>query len=97
VQARWISWLGFFAVFACLVAAEDARSAWFSRSNIVREGQVCSATDLLTDPLLDPVWGVPGPDSPTIDRGQPGWAVMDLNRVRRDALPDIGAYEYIGT
>lgn len=68
-----------------------------SLHNVIREGEACSETDLLADPLLDPVWGVPGPDSPTIDRGQPGWAVGDVNRVRRDPLPDVGAYEYIGT
>ena len=65
--------------------------------NIVKEGQTCSATDLLGDPLLGPAWGEPQAGSLTIDRGSPGWAVDDVNRVRRDDLPDIGAYEYVGT
>jgi hypothetical protein len=68
-----------------------------SINNIVKEGQTCSSTDLLADPLIGPVWGEPTAASLTIDRGAPGWAVYDVNRVRRDALPDVGAYELIGT
>jgi hypothetical protein len=73
---------------------EPARS---SISNIVKEGQGCSATDLVADPLLGPVWGEPTALSLTVDRGAPGWAFDDLNGVRRDTHPDVGAYEYIGT
>ena len=65
-------------------------------NNIIREGTACSETDLLVDPLLDPLSGMPGHDSPTIDRGATGWAVVDLNGDRRDAFPDIGAYEHAG-
>ena len=65
-------------------------------NNIVREGTACSETDLLLDPLLDLVSGTPGLDSPTIDRGASGWATVDVDGNRRDALPDIGAYEYVG-
>ena len=65
-------------------------------NNIIREGTACSETDLLVDPLLDLLSGMPGHDSPTIDRGATGWAVVDLNGDRRDAFPDIGAYEHAG-
>jgi hypothetical protein len=68
-----------------------------STHNIVRTGHVCSAADTLTDPLIGSVWGVPNAASRTIDLGQAGWAVRDINSVPRDELPDIGAYEYIGT
>ena len=62
-------------------------------TNVVVEGEGCSETDLVVDPALDPEWGIPGPHSPTIDRGTPGWAINDVNGALRDALPDIGAYE----
>ena len=73
------------------------RRARLIANNIVMRGQTCTSTDVLGDPLIGAVWGRPTSASLTIDRGAPGWAVDDIDRARRDAHPDVGAYEYIET
>ena len=64
--------------------------------NIVLVGATCSETDLRADAAFDPVSGAPGTGSPTVDAGEPGWALDDVARAPRDARPDVGAYEYRG-
>lgn len=61
--------------------------------NVIADGTACSAADVVGDPVADAVWGVPGPASPLVDAGAPGWATYDVDRALRDASPDVGAYE----
>jgi hypothetical protein len=70
-------------------------SARVSATNVIRRGVVCSSTDVVGDPLLD-ARGRPTADSTlTIDRASRRWAARrDVRGARRDARPDIGAYEY---
>ncbi len=71
--------------------------AQVSRGNVVLDGLACTPADAVGNPHLGGR-GRPTADSAlTIDRADPAWAIrFDADGRRRDALPDIGAYEYAG-
>ena len=64
--------------------------------NAIVAGKPCSQSDVAGDPQLD-AQGRPSAGSTlVINRGQARYATRhDIAGVRRDALPDIGAYEYV--
>jgi hypothetical protein len=71
------------------------RSARISASNVMRKGVGCSATDLVGDPRLDRRGRPTAGSSLLIDRASRPWTTRhDVRGMRRDASPDIGAYEY---
>jgi hypothetical protein len=71
------------------------RSARLSVTNVTQRGVACSSTDVVGDPRLDGRGRPTAASSLTIDRASPPWTTRsDIRGFRRDARPDIGAYEY---
>jgi Tol biopolymer transport system component len=65
------------------------------KSNVIMDGVACSAGDVVGDPLLDRRGRPTAESALVIDRASRTWAPRrDLTGRRRDASPDIGAYEY---
>jgi hypothetical protein len=63
--------------------------------NVIVSGSGCSASDVVALPALDPLARPTATSTPLIDRGSRRFATShDALGVRRDATPDIGAYEF---
>jgi hypothetical protein len=70
--------------------------ARWSVSNVILNGAGCSASDVVGDPRLDRRGRPTSGSTLTIDRADARWATLyDFDWKRRDAQPDIGAYEYV--
>jgi hypothetical protein len=66
-----------------------------STGNIVLDGVACTPADTVGDPRLGARGRPTAASTLTIDSADPAWAIRyDADGRRRDALPDIGAYEY---
>ena len=80
-----------------LARAPELLCQWaqLSERNVILDGAGCSPTDVVGDPRLDRL-GRPTADSTlTIDGADLRWPTrVDMRGWLRDALPDIGAYEY---
>ena len=71
------------------------RWARLSTANVILEGTPCSAGDVVGNPRLDQYGRPTAGSTLLIDRGDPRWPTwVDFAGSRRDARPDIGAYEY---
>lgn len=69
-----------------------------SESNVILDGAGCSTSDVVGDPQLDQLGRPTSGSTLTIDRGDIRWPTLyDFQGARRDAQPDIGAYEYVAT
>jgi hypothetical protein len=63
---------------------------------VILNGAGCSASDVVGDPRLDRRGRPTSGSTLTIDRADARWATLyDFDWKRRDAQPDIGAYEYV--
>jgi len=66
-----------------------------SMTNVIERGVACSGTDVVGDAGLDAHGRPTARSSLTIDRASQPWRTRyDVRGFRRDARPDIGAYEY---
>jgi hypothetical protein len=71
---------------------QDAR---LSVANVIEKGGACSPSDVVGDARLDRRGRPTATSALTIDRASAPWATRyDVRGFRRDARPDIGAYEY---
>jgi hypothetical protein len=72
--------------------------ARWSVSNVILNGAGCSASDVVGDPRLDRRGRPTSGSTLTIDGADGRWPTLyDFRGTRRDARPDIGAYEYVAT
>ena len=71
--------------------------AQISERNVILDGAGCSPTDVVGDPRLDHLGRPTATSILTIDVADLRWPTrFDFSGLARDALPDIGAYEYAG-
>jgi hypothetical protein len=72
--------------------------AKWSAANVILDGAGCSASDVVGDPRLDRRGRPTSGSTLTIDGADGRWPTLyDFDRTRRDAQPDIGAYEFVPT
>lgn len=72
------------------------RGVRLTAGNLIEQGEPCSSGDLIGPANLNAAGRPTAESVNVIGRGVPRWATMfDMRRIRRDADPDAGAFEYV--